>query len=88
MMYSLTKETIPMKFDRVIAIRNTKTIYRDGNQCIKCFHDAYSKGDVLSEALNQARMEATELHVPEVFEVAKINGKWSIVMEFIHGKTM
>ena len=88
MMYSLTKETIPMKFDRVIAIRNTKTIYRDGNQCIKCFHDPYSKGDVLSEALNQARMEATELHVPEVFEVAKINGKWSIIMEFIHGKTM
>ena len=88
MMYSLTKETIPMKFDRVIAIRNTKTIYRDGNQCIKCFHDAYSKGDVLSEALNQSRMESTELYVPEVFEVSNINGKWSIVMEFIHGKTM
>lgn len=88
MMYSLTKETTPMKFDRVIAIRNTKTIYRDGNRCIKCFHDAYSKQEVLNEALNQTRMESTELHVPEVFEVSKINGKWSIVMEFIHGKTM
>ena len=88
MMYSLTKETIPMKFDRVIAIRNTKTIYRDGNRCIKCFHNAYSKEEVLNEALNQSRMEATELHVPEVFEVSKINGKWSIIMEFIHGKTM
>ena len=67
MMYSLTKETTLMKFDRVIAIRNTKTIYRDGNECIKCFHDPYSKGDDLSEALIQSRMEATELHVPEVF---------------------
>ncbi len=88
MMYSLRKETTPMKFDRVIAIRNTKTIYRDGNRCIKCFHDAYSKEEVLSEALNQTCMETTELHVPEVFEVSKINGKWSIVMEFIRGKTM
>ena len=84
----LTKETTPMKFDRVIAIRNTKTIYRDGNRCIKCFHNAYSKEEVLNEALNQSRMESTELHVPEVFEVSKINGKWSIIMEFIHGKTM
>lgn len=85
---SWMRETIPMKFDRVIAIRNTKTIYRDGNRCIKCFHNAYSKEEVLNEALNQSRMESTELHVPEVFEVSKINGKWSIVMEFIHGKTM
>ena len=77
-----------MKFDRVIAIRNTKTIYRDGNRCIKCFHDAYSKEDVLNEALNQTRMESTGLHVPEVYEIAQINGKLSIVMEFIHGKTM
>ena len=77
-----------MKFDRVIAVRNTKTIYRDGNRCIKCFHDAYSKEDVLNEALNQTRMEETELHVPKVFEITQYNGKWSIVMEFIHGKTM
>ena len=87
-MHSLKKEPTPMKFDRVIAIRNTKTIYRDGNRCIKSFHDAYSKEDVLGEALNQSRMESTELHVPEVFEVSEINGKWSIVMEFIYGKTM
>ena len=43
---------------------------------------------MLNEALNQSRMESTELYVPEVFEVSNINGKWSIVMEFIHGKTM
>ena len=43
-----------MKLDRVIAVRNNKTIYRDGDRCVKVFHADYSKADVLNEALNQA----------------------------------
>ena len=43
-----------MKLDRVIAVRNNKTIYRDGEKCVKVFNDNYSKSDVLNEALNQA----------------------------------
>ena len=45
-----------MNLDRVIAVRNTKTVYRDGNRCIKVFDDHYSKADVLNEALNLARI--------------------------------
>ena len=48
-----------MKLDRVIAVRNSKTIYRDGDKCIKVFSEDYSKADVLNEALNQARIEET-----------------------------
>ena len=44
-----------MNLDRVIAVRNTKTIYRDGDKCVKVFNNNYSKADVLNEALNQAR---------------------------------
>ena len=44
-----------MKLDRVIAVRNNKTIYRDGDVCVKVFNDDYSKADVLNEALNQTR---------------------------------
>ena len=38
-----------MKLDRVIAVRNNKTIYRDGDVCVKVFADdkvkkAYRKG--------------------------------------------
>ena len=40
-----------MKLDRVIAVRNDKTIYRDGDKCIKVFGSSYSKADVLNEAL-------------------------------------
>ena len=77
-----------MKLDRVIAVRNNKTIYRDGNRCVKVFDENYSKADVLNEALNQARIEETGLNIPRVLEVTLVEGKWAIVSEFIKGKTL
>ena len=77
-----------MKLDRVIAVRNNKTIYRDGDRCIKVFNTEYSKADVLNEALNQARIEETGLNIPKVLEVTMIDGKWAIVSELIKGKTL
>lgn len=77
-----------MNLDRVIAVRNTKTIYRDGDKCIKVFSADYSKADVLNEALNQARIEETGLNIPRVLEVTVIDGKWAIVSEYIKGKTL
>ena len=77
-----------MKLDRVIAVRNNKTIYRDGDRVIKVFNAEYSKADVLNEALNQARIEETGLNIPKVLEVTMIDGKWAIVSEYIKGKTL
>ena len=77
-----------MKLDRVIAVRNNKTIYRDGDRCIKVFNSDYSKADVLNEALNQARIEETGLKIPKILEVTMIDGKWAIVSEYIKGKTL
>lgn len=77
-----------MKLDRVIAVRNDKTIYRDGDRCVKVFNAEYSKADVLNEALNQARIEETSLHIPKILEVTMVDGKWAIVSEFIKGKTL
>lgn len=77
-----------MKLDRVIAVRNTKTVYRDGDRCIKVFCDGYSAPDVLQEALNQARAESCGICVPTVWEVTRIEGRWAIVSEFVKGKTM
>ena len=77
-----------MKLDRVIAVRNNKTIYRDGDRCVKVFNTEYSKADVLNEALNQARIEETGLSIPKVLEVTMIDGKWAIVSEYIKGKTL
>ena len=48
-----------MKLEKVIAVRNSKTIYRDGALVIKVFDEGYSKADILNEALNIARVEET-----------------------------
>ena len=77
-----------MNLDRVIAVRNNKTIYRDGDRCVKVFSTDYSKAEVLNEALNQARVEEVGLHIPKVLEVCTIDSQWSIVSEFIKGKTL
>ena len=77
-----------MKLDRIIAVRNNKTVYRDGDLCMKVFDASYSKADVLSEALNQARVEETGLNIPKVHEVTLMDGKWTIVTDYIKGKTL
>jgi tRNA A-37 threonylcarbamoyl transferase component Bud32 len=77
-----------MKLDTVIAKREQKTVYRDGNYTIKVFNEGYNKADILNEALNQARVEETGLNIPKIEEVTKIEGKWSIVSQFIPGKTL
>lgn len=77
-----------MKLDRVIAVRNNKTVYRDGDVCVKVFGEDYSKADVLNEALNQARIEETGLKIPKIREVTMVDGKWAIVSDYIKGKTL
>ena len=73
---------------KIIAERHNKTIYRDGDRCIKVFAENFSKSDVLNEALNQARIEETGLNIPKILEVTMIDGKWAIVSEFIEGRTL
>ncbi|MGI6269528.1 MAG: phosphotransferase family protein [Candidatus Howiella sp.] len=77
-----------MKLDKVIAVRNDKTIYRDGDKVIKVFNEGYSKADILNEALNQARVEETGLNIPKLEEVTKIDGKWAIIIDYVPGKTL
>ena len=77
-----------MNLDRIIAVRNRKTVYRDGEKCIKVFDENYSKADVLNEALNQARVEETGLLIPKILEVTKFEDKWAIVSEYVSGKTL
>jgi len=77
-----------MNLDKVIAKRDNKTIYRDGDRSIKVFGKGYSKSDVINEALAQARIEETGLNIPKVLEVTMIDGNWAIVYEFVEGKTL
>jgi len=77
-----------MTLDKVIAVRNTKTVYRDGDRCIKVFNKSHPKSDILNEALNITRIEETGINVPRLLEVTSFDGKWALVYEFVHGKTL
>ncbi len=77
-----------MNPDKIIAVRNEKTVYRDGDRCLKVFGTGYSEADVLSEAANQARAEEAGINVPKVLEVTSVDGKRAIVSEYIGGKTL
>lgn len=77
-----------MKLDKVIAVRTSKTVYKDGDCAIKVFDADYKKSDILNEALNQARVEETGLPIPKLLEVGVVDGKWAIASEFIKGKTL
>ena len=82
MPYNLTEENI-------IAKRNTKTVYHDGDSTIKLFVENYSKSRILNEALNQAKVEeATDLNIGKLKEVTTIDGRWAIVSEHIEGKSL
>ena len=77
-----------MNFEKTIAVRPTKTIYKDKDRAIKVFNEQYSKANVLNEALNQARVEETGLCIPRLHEVTMTDGKWTLVFDYIEGKTL
>lgn len=77
-----------MKLDQVLATRNNKTIYRNEDTVIKVFEEGYSKALILNEALNQSWVEETGLNIPKILSVGKIDGHWSITMDYIPGKTL
>ena len=77
-----------MQFDKIVSKRRDRIVYKNGDDCIKVFDNKYSKVIVLSEALNQARVEATGLNIPHIKEVGQFDGKWGIVSDFIEGKSL
>ncbi len=72
-----------------IATRPNKTVYRDGDLCLKVFAADYKKSDIFNEVLNQTRVEETGLFVPKVHEVKRLDdGRLAIVMDYVEGKSL
>ena len=73
----------------MLAARAHKSIYRDGDTVVKVFDKNFPKADVLNEALNQARIEATGLPVPGIRAVTVTeDGNWCIVLDYVEGRTL
>lgn len=77
-----------MQLEKMLAIRNNKIIYRDGNTCYKVFSEGYAKEGVFKEAFNQTQIESLGLSVPEVRSVFCYEGKWVLATQFIPGMTL
>ena len=77
-----------MKKDNLIFERSDKKIYRDGDKLIKVFDKNYSKANILNEALNHARVEETDLNVPNIRSIEVVDGNWAIILDYIEGKTL
>lgn len=77
-----------MSEKRIVAVRTSKTVYRQDGKIYKVFDENYSKSNILNEALNHARVEETGLNIPTLYEVTTIDGKWAIVYQYIKGKTL
>ncbi|MGI6644717.1 MAG: phosphotransferase [Bacilli bacterium] len=77
-----------MKLTNVISKRSYKTVYAEDGKIIKLFVKGYPKTNVFNEALNQTRLEESELNVPKVIEVKEIDGCWAFISEEIKGKTL
>ncbi|MBI9009220.1 MAG: aminoglycoside phosphotransferase family protein [Tenericutes bacterium] len=77
-----------MNLEKIIAVRTTKTIYKVGQKVVKVFDQDTKKDEVLNEALNQARVELTNIDIPKIESVTMIDNKWAIVSEFISGVTL
>ena len=59
-----------MKLDTVIAVRKNKTVYRDGDRCIKVFNEEYSKADVAASF----QCAAVDVLVQKTVEAAQEKG--------------
>lgn len=72
-----------------IAVRENKEIFIDNENVIKLFVEDYPKSNILNEALNQARVEeSSNLNVPKLVEIKKIENRWALISEYIEGKTI
>lgn len=73
----------------LIAQRKNKEIYVDNDKVIKLFVEEHSQSDILNEALNQSRVdEYSNLNIPKLVEVRKLENRWAIVSERVEGKTI
>lgn len=77
-----------MHLDNPIATGGSAKIYFHKGKIIKIFEDSPSLAEAEFEASKQRYALSLGLPVPKVHEVANVNGKPAIIMDFVNGKTV
>lgn len=76
-----------MKLGNPIAKGNTAKIYLSENKIVKIYYSLSDKESTI-EANKQRYAYSCGLPVPKILDVAKINGRPAIIMEYIKGETL
>lgn len=77
-----------MNLDRIIAVRNDKTVYHDGNFSIKAFRSSVPMSCILQEAFFLSVAAEVGLDVPKFHSVVEHDGRWTIVSDYIKGHSL
>jgi len=77
-----------MNLDRIIAVRNDKTVYHDGNFSIKAFRKSVPMSYILKEAFFLTVAAEVGLDVPTFHSVVEQDGRWAIVLDYIKGHAL
>lgn len=77
-----------MELNNIITTRAEKIIYQEDDMAVKVFNETFKKTDILNEALNQARVEETNLNIPKLRGVTMVDNQWAIMTDFIPGETL
>lgn len=77
------------KLNNQIAKRSNKSVYAEDGKLIKLFVEGHPASYIFNEALNQSRVEEyTDLNVPKLQVVTKINNCWALVSDFAEGNSL
>ena len=77
-----------MSEKKIILNRPNKEIYVECDMLVKKFDKTFKKSDILNEAINQTRVAEAGLNVPEIYDVRLSEDSYSIVMQYIEGKSL
>lgn len=77
-----------MEKKTLVSTHPGKEMFLTAEGFVKTFDSNYSKANILNEALNQARVEETDLNIPKIKSIEVVDGRWSIVMDYIEGTTL
>lgn len=77
-----------MNLDRIIAVRNDKTVYHDGNLSIKAFRNSVPMSYILKEAFFLSVAAEVGLDVPALHSVVEQDGRWTLVSDYVKGRAL
>ncbi len=77
-----------MTLDRIIAFRNDRTVYHDGNYSVKSFRKSVPMSYILMEGFFQSVAAEIGLPVPAIHNIREEEGKWALISDYIKGQSV